>query len=62
MAKDFAAGRPLRFARISMLTGAPFVPLTARFLQPFADRGEIMRIYSDASAFDAALIQATKAR
>ena len=44
-----------RFAQISMLTGAPFVQLTARFVQRFADLGEVMRIYSDASAFDAAL-------
>ena len=44
-----------RFAQISMLTGAPFVQLTARFVQRFADLGEVMRIYTDASAFDAAL-------
>jgi hypothetical protein len=44
-----------RFAHISMLTGAPFVQLTAKFVQRFADLGEIMRIYTDPSAFDAAL-------
>ena len=42
-----------RLARISMLTGAPFVQLTAKFVQRFADLGEVMRIYTDATAFDA---------
>jgi hypothetical protein len=50
-----------RFAQISMLTGSPFVQLTAKFVQRFADLGEIMRIYTDARAFEAAL-QATTAR
>jgi hypothetical protein len=48
----------LRFAHISMLTGAPFVQLTAKFVQRFADLGEIMRIYTDARAFDSALQEA----
>jgi hypothetical protein len=48
-----------RFAHISMLTGSPFVQLTAKFVQRFADLGEIMRIYTDARAFDAALQAAT---
>ena len=47
-----------RFAHISMLTGAPFVQLTAKFVQRFADLGEIMRIYTDAQAFDSALQEA----
>jgi hypothetical protein len=47
-----------RFAHISMLTGAPFVRLTAKFVQRFADLGEIMRIYTDAKAFDSALQEA----
>jgi hypothetical protein len=47
-----------RFAHISMLTGAPFVQLTAKFVQRFADLGEVMRIYTSASAFDAALQEA----
>ena len=51
-----------RFARISMLTGAPFVQLTARFVHRFAELGETMRIYTDAPAFDAALGQAASAR
>jgi hypothetical protein len=48
-----------RFAHISMLTGAPFVQLTAKFVQRFADLGEIMRIYTEAKSFDAALGDAT---
>ena len=44
-----------RFAHISMLTGAPFVQLTAKFVQRFAELSEIMRIYTDPLAFDAAL-------
>jgi hypothetical protein len=50
-----------RFAHISMLTGAPFVQLTAKFVQRFAELSEIMRIYTDPAAFDAAL-QAAIAR
>jgi hypothetical protein len=44
-----------RFAHVSMLVGGPFVQLTAKFVQRFADLGEVMRIYSDPKAFDAAL-------
>lgn len=44
-----------RFAQVSMLTGSPFIQLTAKFVQRFADLGELMRIYTDAAAFDAAL-------
>ena len=43
------------FAEISMLTGSPFIKLTAKFVQRFSDLGELMRIYTDAAAFDAAL-------
>ena len=49
-----------RLRHVSMLTGAPFVQLTARFVQRFADLGELMRIYTDAAAFDAALALATQ--
>jgi hypothetical protein len=44
-----------RFAHISMLTGSPFVQLTAKFVQRFAELGEVMRIYTDPAAFDSAL-------
>ena len=51
-----------RFAHVSMLTGAPFVQLTAKFVQRFADLGEMMRLYTDATAFDDALKVAAGAR
>jgi hypothetical protein len=47
------------FAHVSMLTGAPFVQLTARFVQRFAELGDLMRIYTDAQGFDAALAAVT---
>ena len=49
-----------RFAHISMLTGSPFVQLTAKFVQRFAELGEAMRIYTDPRAFDAALQAASR--
>ncbi len=48
-----------RFEHISMLTGSPFIQLTANFVRRFAELGELMRIYTDAGAFDADLAQAT---
>lgn len=50
-----------RFAHISMLTGAPFIQLTANFVQRFAQL-ERMRIYTDANAFDAALAESIARR
>ena len=50
-----------RLAHVSMLTGAPFVQLTAKFVQRFAELGERMRIYTDPAAFDAALLKARAA-
>jgi hypothetical protein len=46
-----------KLKQVSMLTGAPFVQLTAKFVQRFAELGEAMRIYSDPAGFDAALKQ-----
>ena len=51
-----------RLEHVSMLTGAPFIRLTAKFVQRFADLGEVMRIYTDAAAFDAALAATTQMR
>ena len=47
-----------RFKHISMLTGGPFVRLTAKFVRRFAALDEVMRIYTDAAAFDGALATA----
>jgi hypothetical protein len=43
------------FRAISMLTASRFVQLTADFVRTFAQLGELMRVYTDAAAFDAAL-------
>jgi len=43
------------FKHISMLTGSPFIQLTANFVRRFAQLGEVMRIYTDPVVFDAAL-------
>jgi hypothetical protein len=40
---------------INMQTASPFIQFTAKFVQRFSDLGGIMRIYSHAAAFDAAL-------
>ena len=44
-----------RFAHVSMLTGAPFVQLTAKFVRRFTGLEDTMRIYTDAGAFDRAV-------
>lgn len=44
-----------RFRHVSMLTGSRFVQLSADFVRKFAELGELMRIYGDASAFEGAL-------
>ena len=41
-----------RCDRICMLAGSRFIEITAKFVRRFADLGEIMRIYTDAAAFD----------
>jgi hypothetical protein len=38
------------------------VQVTAKFVQRFADLGEVMRIYTDPRAFDAALAATTQMR
>lgn len=47
-----------RFRHISMLTGSRFIQLTANFVRRFADLGDVMRIYTDPTAFDTAVGQA----
>lgn len=43
------------FRHVSMLTGSRFVRLSAAFVRKFADLGDLMRIYTDAAAFEGAL-------
>lgn len=45
------------FKHVSMLTGSRFIQLTADFVRRFAELGELMRIYTDPVAFDAALAE-----
>lgn len=44
-----------RFQHISMLTGTRFIQMTANFVRRFAELGDVMKIYTDPVAFDAAL-------
>lgn len=44
-----------RFERIHMLTGSRFIQITAEFVRRFSRLQGIMRIYSNADAFDEAL-------
>lgn len=39
-------------ARIAMLPGSRFIEVTARFVRSFAGLDAVMRLYSDAAAFD----------
>jgi hypothetical protein len=55
------AANRARFHRISMLTGSRFVEVTADFVRRFADLQGIMRIYTEAAAFDAAVAEAAGA-
>jgi hypothetical protein len=48
-----------RLGAIHMLTGSRFIQLTADFVRRFAELGEQMFIYTDASAFDERLREAT---
>ena len=50
-----------KFQHISMLAGSPFVQLTAKFVQRFAELNEVMRIYTEPAAFDAALAASARA-
>jgi len=43
---------------IDMLTGSRFIEVTADFVRRFADLQGLMRIYTDASSFDAAVDEA----
>ncbi len=47
--------RKASFAHVSMLTGSKFIQMSAGFVRRFADMGELMRLYTDAVAFDTAV-------
>ena len=48
--------------QVSMLTGSRFIQLTADFVRRFSELGDVMRIYTDAAAFDEALAEAIAVR
>lgn len=45
---------------IHMLTGSKFIQLTADFVRRFAQLGDVMRIYTEAGAFEEALAAAER--
>lgn len=47
-----------RFRLISMLTRTRFIQITAKFVRRFAELDDLMRIYTDPTAFDDALSDA----
>lgn len=49
------ARRKSSFVHVSMLTGSRFIQISADFVKRFAGMGELMRLYTDALAFDEAL-------
>jgi hypothetical protein len=49
-------------ASIHMLTGSPFVHVTAGFVRNFAELGDLMRIYTEPARFEQALAEAQHAR
>jgi hypothetical protein len=44
-----------RLRQVNMLTGSRFIQLTASFVRKVADLHEVMRLYTDPSAFEEAL-------
>jgi hypothetical protein len=52
------SARKERFSRISMLVGSRFIEVTADFVRRFAALEGVMRIYTDAKAFDEELKEA----
>jgi hypothetical protein len=49
-----------RFRQINMLTGSRFVQITADFVRRFAALADIMRIYTEGTAFDDALAESKR--
>jgi len=48
----------VQLREVSMLTGSRFVQVTADFVRRFAALEGVMKVYTEASAFDAALAEA----
>ncbi len=54
------AARRSKLRLVSMLTGSRFIEITAVFVRRFAELQGMMRIYTDAAAFDAAVEDSTR--
>jgi hypothetical protein len=54
------AARKHNLRLVSMLPGSRFIEITAAFVRRFAELQGMMRIYTDASAFDAAVAESTR--
>lgn len=51
----FLGANKQHFTHVSMLTGSPFIQMSANVVKRFSELGEKMRLYTDAAAFEAAL-------
>lgn len=51
----FLGANKQRLLHVSMLTGSPFIQMSANVVKRFSELGEKMRLYTDAPAFEAAL-------
>lgn len=49
-------------SRVHFLTGTRFITLSAELVRSFSGLGELMRLYTNAADFDAALAEAAAAR
>ncbi len=52
------AARREQLREVHMLTGSRFIQITATFVRRFADLQSIMRVYTDAAAFEETLAEA----
>jgi hypothetical protein len=55
------AAHRLQLRQVSMLTGSRYVRITADFVRRFADLQGVMKVYTDAQAFDSDLLAALRA-
>lgn len=57
---EWLARNRAHFSQISMLTGSRYVHVTATFVRRYAGLAGLMRIYTDATAFEEALSEAVE--
>ena len=51
----------IQLRQVSMLTGSRYVQITADFVRRFADLQSVMKVYTDAQAFDSDLLATLRA-